>query len=301
MLRKNILLSALFPAVMAFAQQYGGMWMPTELNEKEMKELGMKISAKDIFNPNKPSIKDAVVQYDGGCTGEIISPKGLLLTNHHCGYSEIQAHSTLQNDYLKNGFWAKNMSEELPNPGVTADFVVDIKEVTNEVLAGNPNLSEAEINQNIEKVKASFKIEPYQKVVVKSMYYGNKYYAYIIESYKDVRLVGAPPSSIGKFGSDTDNWVFPRHTGDFAVFRIYADKNNKPAEYSKDNVPYQPKHFLPISIKDKKEGDFTFVFGFPGRTQEYLPAIAVIVSLFKLDLGIQQEDRALSLVLGKHL
>ncbi|WP_327984342.1 S46 family peptidase [Bergeyella porcorum] len=283
MLRKNILLSALFPAVMAFAQQYGGMWMPTELNEKEMKELGMKISAKDIFNPNKPSIKDAVVQYDGGCTGEIISPKGLLLTNHHCGYSEIQAHSTLQNDYLKNGFWAKNMSEELPNPGVTADFVVDIKEVTNEVLAGNPNLSEAEINQNIEKVKASFKVEPYQKVVVKSMYYGNKYYAYIIESYKDVRLVGAPPSSIGKFGSDTDNWVFPRHTGDFAVFRIYADKNNKPAEYSKDNVPYQPKHFLPISIKDKKEGDFTFVFGFPGRTQEYLPAIAVEKIMNEID------------------
>lgn len=283
MLRKNILLSALFPAVMAFAQQYGGMWMPTELNEKEMKELGMKISAKDIFNPNKPSIKDAVVQYDGGCTGEIISPKGLLLTNHHCGYSEIQAHSTLQNDYLKNGFWAKNMSEELPNPGVTADFVVDIKEVTNEVLAGNLNLSEAEINQNIEKVKASFKVEPYQKVVVKSMYYGNKYYAYIIESYKDVRLVGAPPSSIGKFGSDTDNWVFPRHTGDFAVFRIYADKNNKPAEYSKDNVPYQPKHFLPISIKDKKEGDFTFVFGFPGRTQEYLPAIAVEKIMNEID------------------
>lgn len=283
MLRKNILLSALFPAVMAFAQQYGGMWMPTELNEKEMKELGMKISAKDIFNPNKPSIKDAVVQYDGGCTGEIISPKGLLLTNHHCGYSEIQAHSTLQNDYLKNGFWAKNMSEELPNPGVTADFVVDIKEVTNEVLAGNPNLSEAEINQNIEKVKASFKVEPYQKVVVKPMYYGNKYYAYIIESYKDVRLVGAPPSSIGKFGSDTDNWVFPRHTGDFAVFRIYADKNNKPAEYSKDNVPYQPKHFLPISIKDKKEGDFTFVFGFPGRTQEYLPAIAVEKIMNEID------------------
>lgn len=265
----------MFPAVMAFAQQYGGMWMPTELNEKEMKEMGLKISAKDIFNPKKPSIKDAVVQFDGGCTAEIISPKGLLLTNHHCGYGEIQAHSSLENDYLKNGFWAKNMGEELPNPGVTVDFVVDIKEVTKEVLGGKTNLTEEEIKNNLEKVKASFKVEPYQKVVVKPMYYGNKYYAYIIETFKDIRLVGAPPSAIGKFGSDTDNWVWPRHTGDFAMFRIYADKNNRPAEYSKDNVPYKPKHFLPISIKDKKENDFTFVFGFPGRTQEYLPAIAV--------------------------
>lgn len=283
-MKKHIIVAGLFFSTgFATAQQYGGMWIPTELNEKEMKQMGMKISAKDIFNPNKPSIKDAVVQYDGGCTAEIISPKGLLLTNHHCGYSEIQAHSTLEKDYLKNGFWAKNMNEELPNPGVTADFVIDIKEVTQDVLGNNLNLSEAEIKKNIEKVKASFKIEPYQKVVVKPMYYGNKYYAYIIETYKDVRLVGAPPSSIGKFGSDTDNWVFPRHTGDFALFRIYADKNNKPAEYSKDNIPYKPKHYLPISIKDKKEDDFTFVFGFPGRTQEYLPSIAVEKIMTEID------------------
>ncbi|WKS94397.1 S46 family peptidase [Riemerella columbina] len=284
MIKKHFLLSSLIlPAAMAFAQQYGGMWMPTELNEKEMKELGMKISAKDIFNPEKPSIKDAVVQYDGGCTAEIISPKGLLLTNHHCGYSEIQAHSTLENDYLKNGFWASNMSEELPNPGVTVDFIVDIKNVTQEVLQGNPNLSEAQIKQNIESVKKSLKKEDYQHIIIKSVYYGNQYYAYIIETFKDIRLVGAPPSSIGKFGSDTDNWVWPRHTGDFSMFRIYADKNNKPAEYSKDNVPYQPKHFLPISIKDKKENDFTFVFGFPGRTQEYLPAIAVEKIMQEID------------------
>lgn len=284
MIKKHFLLSSLIlPAAMAFAQQYGGMWMPTELNEKEMKELGMKISAKDIFNPEKPSIKDAVVQYDGGCTAEIISPKGLLLTNHHCGYSEIQAHSTLENDYLKNGFWASNMSEELPNPGVTVDFIVDIKNVTQEVLQGNPNLSEAQIKQNIESVKKSLKKEDYQHIIIKPVYYGNQYYAYIIETFKDIRLVGAPPSSIGKFGSDTDNWVWPRHTGDFSMFRIYADKNNKPAEYSKDNVPYQPKHFLPISIKDKKENDFTFVFGFPGRTQEYLPAIAVEKIMQEID------------------
>ncbi|WP_226064347.1 S46 family peptidase [Kaistella polysaccharea] len=286
--RKNILLSAiLFPAVMAFAQQYGGMWIPTELNEKEMKDLGMKISAKEIFDPSKPSIKDAVVQFNGGCTAEIISPQGLLLTNHHCGYGQIQKHSSVENDYLTDGFWAKDMNGELPNPGVTVDFIVDIKEVTAPVLAGTQNLegkaSEDLINKNIEQVKAGFKLEPWQKVVVKPVYYGNKYYAYIIETYKDIRLVGAPPSSIGKFGSDTDNWVWPRHTGDFSMFRIYADKNNKPAEYSKDNIPYKPKYFLPVSIKDKQENDFTFVFGFPGRTTEYLPAIAVEKIMTEID------------------
>ncbi|SFI73267.1 Peptidase S46 [Kaistella treverensis] len=286
--RKNILLSAiLFPAVMAFAQQYGGMWIPTELNEKEMKDLGMKISAKDIFDPSKPSIKDAVVQFNGGCTAEIISPQGLLLTNHHCGYGQIQKHSSVEHDYLTDGFWAKDMNGELPNPGVTVDFIADIKEVTGQVLAGTQNLegkaSEDLINKNLEKVKAGFKLEPWQKVVIKPVYYGNKYYAYIIETYKDIRLVGAPPSSIGKFGSDTDNWVWPRHTGDFSMFRIYADKNNKPAEYSKDNIPYKPKYFLPVSIKDKQENDFTFVFGFPGRTTEYLPAIAVEKIMTEID------------------
>ena len=285
--RKVLITALLLPAVLAFGQQYGGMWIPTELNEKEMKQLGMKISAKQIFDTSKPSIKDAVVQFNGGCTAEIISPQGLLLTNHHCGYGQIQSHSSVQNDYLTDGFWAKNMTGELPNPGVTVDFIADIKEVTGTVLAGTQNLegkaAEELINKNIEKAKAAFKLEPWQKVVVKPMYYGNKYYAYVIETYKDVRLVGAPPSSIGKFGSDTDNWVWPRHTGDFAMFRIYADKNNKPAEYSKDNVPYKPKYFLPVSIKDKQENDFTFVFGFPGRTTEYLPAIAVEKVMTEID------------------
>ncbi|WP_277111093.1 S46 family peptidase [Chryseobacterium taklimakanense] len=279
-MKKNIIIAGFFlSSIFPLAQQYGGMWIPTEVNEKEMKELGMKISAKDIWDTTKPSIKDAVVQFNGGCTAEIISPKGLLLTNHHCGYGQIQKHSSVKNDYLADGFWAKNNGEELPNPGVTVDFIADIKDVTAQILGNTKNLeakqAEDVIKTNIETVTKSFKIEPYQKVVIKPMYYGNKYYAYIIDTYKDVRLVGAPPSSIGKFGSDTDNWVFPRHTGDFSLFRIYADKNNKPAEYSKDNVPYKPKHFLPVSIKDKKEGDFTFVFGFPGRTTEYLPSIAV--------------------------
>lgn len=288
MIKRNILIaSAFFSFSLGMAQQYGGMWIPTELNEKEMKDLGMKISAKDIFNTQKPSIKDAVVQFNGGCTAEIISPKGLLLTNHHCGYGQIQAHSTVQNDLLSNGFWAKNMGTELPNPGVTVDFIVDIKEVTNQVLEGTENLQEPElakkIAKNIEIYKNSQKTESYQSISVKPMYYGNKFYAYVIETYKDVRLVGAPPQSIGKFGSDTDNWVWPRHTGDFSMFRIYADKNNKPAEYSKDNVPYVPKHYLPVSIKDKAENDFTFVYGFPGRTTEYLPAIAVEKIMTEID------------------
>ncbi|UQB69531.1 S46 family peptidase [Epilithonimonas zeae] len=285
---KKILLSAFaLSTVMTFAQQYGGMWIPTEVNEKEMKELGMKISAKDIFNPEKASIKDAVVQFDGGCTAEIISGKGLLLTNHHCGYDNIQSHSTVENDLLTNGFWAKDMNGELPNPGVTVDFITDIKEVTKDILAGTNGLTvkdlDAKIKQNTDAYIASQKPESYQKISVRSMYYGNKYYAYVIETYKDIRLVGAPPSAIGKYGSDTDNWVWPRHTGDFSMFRIYADKNNKPAEYSKDNIPYTPKHFLPISIKDKKEDDFTFVFGFPGRTTEYLPAVAVEKIMTEID------------------
>ena len=285
---KKILLSAFaLSTMMTFAQQYGGMWIPTEVNEKEMKELGMKISAKDIFNPEKASIKDAVVQFDGGCTAEIISGKGLLLTNHHCGYDNIQSHSTIENDLLTNGFWAKDMNGELPNPGVTVDFITDIKEVTKDILAGTESLKgkdlDAKIKQNTDAYIASQKPESYQKISVRSMYYGNKFYAYVIETYKDIRLVGAPPSAIGKYGSDTDNWVWPRHTGDFSMFRIYADKNNKPAEYSKDNIPYTPKHFLPISIKDKKEDDFTFVFGFPGRTTEYLPAVAVEKIMTEID------------------
>lgn len=285
---KKILIASLFlSAGLSFAQQYGGMWIPTEVNEKEMKDLGMKISAKDIFDPSKASIKDAVVQFDGGCTAEVISPKGLLLTNHHCGYDNIQSHSTVENDLLTNGFWAKDMNGELPNPGVTVDFIADIKEVTKDILAGTESLSGADlskkINENIEAYKKAQKIETYQTISVRPMYYGNKYYAFVIETYKDIRLVGAPPSAIGKYGSDTDNWVWPRHTGDFSMFRIYADKNNKPAEYSKDNIPYTPKHFLPISIKDKKEDDFTFVFGFPGRTTEYLPAIAVEKIMLETD------------------
>ncbi len=264
----------------SWAQQSGGMWIPTELNESEMKQMGMKINAQDIFNPNSPSIKDAIAHFGGGCTSEVISSQGLLLTNHHCGYGQIQSHSSVENDYLKNGFWAMNNEEELPNKGLTATFIVDIKDVTDKVLQGVSDDMDEEkrqefVKSNIEIVSKNVVKETYQDVFIRPFYKGNKYYQFITETYRDVRLVGAPPSSIGNFGMDTDNWSWPRHTGDFSLFRIYADKNNKPAEYSADNIPYTPKHFLPVSIKGIKEGDFTFVFGFPGTTDEYLPASAL--------------------------
>lgn len=266
----------------ASAQQ-GGMWVPSLLrgmNESEMKKLGMKISAADIYDANKPGIKDAVPQFNGGCTAEMISPKGLLLTNHHCGFEQIQSHSTIDHDYLTDGFWAMTMEEELPNPGVVVSFIVKIEDVTAKVLDGVASLtSEADkqkkIQDNITSVTASFPKEKWQENRIRTFYDGNQYLLFVTETFKDIRLVGAPPSSIGKFGSDTDNWVWPRHTGDFSIFRVYAGKDNRPAEYSKDNVPYVPKHYFPVSIKGMKENDFTMVMGYPGRTTEYLPAVAV--------------------------
>jgi len=277
---RTILLSVFFLSGISFAQKSGGMWIPTELNEPEMKQMGMKISAQDIFDPNSPSIKDAIAHFGGGCTSEVISSKGLLLTNHHCGYGQIQSHSSVEKDYLKNGFWAMSTEEELPNKGLTATFIIDIKDVTDKILQGiSDDMDEEQrqefVKSNIEIIAKNVVKETYQDVFIRPFYKGNKYYQFITETYKDIRLVGAPPSAIGNFGMDTDNWSWPRHTGDFSLFRIYADKNNKPAEYSPDNIPYTPKHFLPVSIKGIKEGDFTFVFGFPGTTDEYLPSSAL--------------------------
>lgn len=277
---KSFLLTCFFNASSLVAQTGGGMWIPNQLNEKEMKELGMKISSKQIFNTYNPSIKDAVAHFGGGCTSEVISPKGLLLTNHHCGYYSIQSHSTVTNDLLTHGFWAYNYEEEKPNEGLKATFIVDIIDVTSQILLGiSDNFTEQQrniiIKNNINKISSTIKKEDYQDIAILPFYNGNQYYAFITETYEDIRLVGAPPSSIGKYGSDTDNWMWPRHTGDFSLFRIYADKNNHPAKYSKDNIPYTPKYYLPISIKEKKENDFSFVYGFPGRTQEYLPASAI--------------------------
>ncbi|WP_191858637.1 S46 family peptidase [Hanstruepera ponticola] len=272
----------LFITLQVSAQQ-GGMWIPSLLegmNENEMKALGSKLTAKDIYDVNNSSLKDAIGHFNGGCTSEVISPKGLVLTNHHCGFSQIQSHSSLENDYLKDGFWAMNLDEELPNEGLFIEFIVRIEDVTDQVLVGvTEEMTEKEkqstIDKNSNSLQAEVKKEAWQDTKVKSFYKGNQYFLFVTERYEDIRLVGAPPSSIGKFGSDTDNWVFPRHTGDFSLFRIYADKNNRPAKYSEDNVPFKPKHFLPVSLDGVAEGDFTMVFGFPGRTDEYLPAVAI--------------------------
>ncbi len=260
-----------------------GMWLPIflkALNEAEMQSLGMKITAEDIYSINNGSLKDAIVHFGGFCTSELISDEGLLLTNHHCGYSEIQSHSSLEKNYLRDGFWAMSKSEELANPGLFAKFIDQIIDVTDVITAGVENdMTDKErqsiIDKNMNRYETSYKLGPYQELQVRSFYHGNQFFAITSTTYPDVRLVGAPPESIGKFGADTDNWEWPRHTGDFALFRIYAGPNNEPAEYSENNVPYKPKHFLPISLDGVEEGDFTLVFGFPGRTNQYLPAVAV--------------------------
>jgi len=260
-----------------------GMWIPTLLqkyNIEEMSKMGFKLSAEDVYSVNHASMKDAVVLFGGGCTGGIISNDGLLITNHHCGFGEIQRHSSVEHDYLTNGFWAMNKSEELTNPGLTVQFLVKMEDVSEKILKNvkekmDPAAQLDTIQKNIEKTKKEYIAETGYSADIKPLFNGNQYFIYIYEVFKDIRLVGAPPVSIGKFGGDTDNWVWPRHTGDFSVFRIYAGKDNKPAAYSPDNVPYHPKKFFPINLKGLKEGDFTMVLGFPGSTQRYIPSQAV--------------------------
>ena len=255
-----------------------GMWLPSLISQRiaDMQEKGFKLDADDIYSINQASLKDAVVLFGRGCTGELISPEGLLLTNHHCGYSQIQKHSSVEHDYLKDGFWAMSREEELPNPGLSVSFLERMEDVTDRVLEGyTPDMSEAQRVAIVKKNSDAIKAEAVAagnglRVTVEALYYGNQYFLFLYRQYDDVRLVGAPPSSIGKFGGDTDNWMWPRHTGDFSMFRIYADKNNNPAPYSQDNVPYQPKKYFRISTKGVQEGDFTFIYGFPGRTQEYI-------------------------------
>jgi hypothetical protein len=303
----KILKLLLFFFVIQMQAQQGGMWIPSLLNgmnEKEMKNLGMKMSIKDIYDVNKSSLKDAVPHFNGGCTSEVISPKGLILTNHHCGFDAIQNHSTVDHDYLTDGFWAYKMEDELPNENLVVTFIVRIEDVTTKVLEGTTNLtSEAEkqkkIQDNISVLSNSLPKENWQENKIRTFFEGNQYMLFVTETFKDVRLVGAPPSSIGKFGNDTDNWVWPRHTGDFSLFRIYADKNNRPANYSKDNVPYTPKHFLPISLDGVKEDDFTLVFGYPGTTNEYLPAVAIAQIANELNPAkIEIRDQALKVADG---
>ena len=272
----TLILLALMAAVSASADE--GMWLPSLISQRiaDMQEKGFKLSADDIYNINQASLKDAVVLFGRGCTGELISAEGLLITNHHCGYSQIQQHSSVEHDYLRDGFWAMIREEELPNKGLTVSFLERMDDVTDMILNGyNPSMTEKEradlVKTNSDKlIKEATQDGNGLRATVEALYYGNQYFLFLYREYSDIRLVGAPPSSIGKFGGDTDNWMWPRHTGDFSIFRIYADKDNNPAEYSKDNVPYQPKKYFRISTKGVKEGDFTFIYGFPGRTQEYI-------------------------------
>ena len=260
-----------------------GMWIPIFLKGALMDEMqlnGLKLSAEDIYDINQSSLKDAVVLFGGGCTAELISGEGLLLTNHHCGYGRIQSHSSLENDYLKNGFWAANKGEELTNPGLTATIIDRMKDATKDVMNGvtdgmSSEEREALIKKNIDAMIKKYEAEYNMKAFVRSFYFGNQYLLFLAREFKDVRLVGAPPSSIGKYGHDTDNWVWPRHTGDFSLFRIYANAENEPAEINESNVPYKPKYHLPISLDGYEKGDFTMVYGFPARTSEYLTASAV--------------------------
>ena len=281
MIRKFVGLIVLFIILLSsLLRADEGMWIPILIKKYNigiMQEKGFKLSAEDIYSVNQASMKDAVMIFGGGCTADLISNQGLIITNHHCGYRPIQSHSTVDHDYLTNGFWAMSQEEELTNPRLTVTFLKWMKDVTGEVLKGiEDGMSEEEMSdikqENIDRIKKEAIEETHFTAQVKPFYYGNQYFLFVNETYKDIRLVGAPPSAIGKFGGDTDNWMWPRHTGDFSLFRIYAGKDNKPAEYSPDNVPFKPKKFFPISLKGTKPGDFTMVFGYPGSTYEYVPS-----------------------------
>ena len=288
-----------------------GMWLLPyleKLNIRDMKAKGFKLSAKDIYNLNGDAIKDAIVIFGNGCTGEIVSDRGLLLTNHHCGFDAIQSHSSVEHDYLKNGFWAMSDQEEIPTPGLTVTFIRRISDVSDRIL---PQLSdtlsekdrEAKVAEIVERIKKETELDnEHQEVEIQDFFGGNQYLMFVKEIFKDVRLVGAPPSSIGKFGGDTDNWMWPRHTGDFSLFRIYAGPDNAPADYSKDNVPFRPRRSLAISTRGLREGDFTFIYGFPGQTRQYVLSDAVDyllnrgnphkIALRTMRLDIMSEEQA---------
>lgn len=261
-----------------------GMWLPSlihKLNINHMKKAGLELSAEDIYSINSSSLKDAVVALDhGSCTAELISKDGLLLTNHHCGFGEIQSHSSVEHDYLQDGFWAMSREEELPNPGKTVSFLIRVEEVTDKVLADvNEGLTFDERNKKIndvsKKLEKEAKADTHYETYVRSFFNDNKYFLFVVETFRDIRLVGAPPQALGKFGGDTDNWMWPRHTNDFSMFRVYAGPDGKPADFSENNVPYQPKHFLPISIKGVEEGDYAMILGYPGRTNRYKTSYGV--------------------------
>jgi len=280
---RQLFIVLVFTAISTCLFAKEGMWIPTLLqkyNIEEMSQMGFKLSAEDVYSVNHASMKDAVVLFGTGCTGGVISADGLVITNHHCGFGQIQEHSSVEHDYLTNGFWAKNKSEELTNPGLTVQFLISMEDITVKVLRNVTDKMDQgarldTIQKTIDRVKKEYTKGTGYSADIKPLFNGNQYFIYIYEVFKDIRLVGAPPVAIGKFGGDTDNWIWPRHTGDFSLFRIYAGKDNKPAIYSPENVPYKPKKVFPINLKGLKEGDFTMVFGYPGTTQRYIPSQAV--------------------------
>ncbi len=279
---KKIYFFTLLIGLRLFAFADEGMWIPLFLgyNEAEMQQMGFRLTADDVYSVNHYSMKDGIVLFGSGCTGELISADGLLVTNHHCGYSFVQRHSSLEHNYLHNGFWSKSRDEEIPTPGLTVTFLVRMEDVTASVLKGvTATMTEEEraqlVEKNIKEVTVAATNGTHYSAVIKPFFYGNQYFMFINEIFKDVRLVGVPPESIGKFGGDTDNWMWPRHTGDFSLWRIYTGKDGKPAEYSPENVPLKSKKYFPISIKGVNENDFTLVFGYPGTTQQFLISDAV--------------------------
>ena len=296
----------LFLIIVRTVSAHEGMWVPTLLKsiEGDMRTAGLRITAEDIYSINHGSIKDAIVHFGGGCTAEVISEQGLILTNHHCGISAIQEHSSLENDYLKDGFWAMDKASELRNPGLTATFIIRMEDVSERVLselASQQDLTEVQRREVVMRVGDAIVKEAVEgthyQAVVRPFNYGNSYFLIVTETFRDVRLVGAPPSSIGKFGGDTDNWMWPRHNADFSIFRIYAGPDNKPADPSESNVPFVPRHSLPVNIGGVEEGDFAMIFGFPGSTQRYLSSYAVDYVLNTADpLRIKMRSASLAVI-----
>ena len=282
MSKKFLLAIALLLSVLV-AKADEGMWLPYALNGQnlaEMQAMGCKLTAEQIFSFNQPSIKDAIVQFGGGCTGEIISPEGLLLTNHHCGLSYVQKHSSVEHDYLTDGFWANEKSQELPNPGLSVLFLNYVEDVTEAVLKGvTAETSESDrediIDENMEKLTKERKGDRKVRIEIVPFYSGNQYILFEYDEYTDVRLVCCPPWGIGKFGADTDNWTWPRHKGDFNIFRVYTDKDGNPAEYSADNIPMKSKWYLPINLDGVKPGDYAMILGYPGSTDRYSTSYTV--------------------------
>lgn len=309
-MRKFSMILMLFLAF-TFGKTYAdeGMWLPMfveRLNYVDMQKAGLQLTAEEIYSVNNSSLKDAIVGLSNGpspsgyfCTGEIVSDQGLLFTNHHCGYDAIQKHSTVEHDYLANGFWAASFKEELPNPELSVSFLIKMADVTDTVLSVvtsdmTPQDRSAAIRKKTGEMRKSWSEDGRYNVVVKSFFEGNEYYLFVYEVYTDVRLVGAPPSAVGKFGGDTDNWMWPRHTGDFSIFRVYAGPDGKPADYSPDNVPLKPKHHLPVSLDGVQKGDFTMIWGYPGSTDRYL-------SSYGVDFNIEKQYPAIIELFGAKL